>query len=125
MRPISRRTILEAGALGTAALAVGGQDIPAHGSPSRRVTVGLIGAGGMGSHHLRALAGRRDAEVAYVCDVDRDRLAEAAAVVENGSGKAPKAVRDLRQVLDDRRVEAVWIATPDHWHAPAAIIEDL
>src|SRR6185312_13641516 len=120
MRPISRRTILEAGALGTAALAVGGQ--PAHGSPSHRVTVGLIGAGGMGSHHLRALAGRRDAEVAYVCDVDRDRLAEAAVVVETGSGKAPKAVKDLRHILDDRRVEAVWIATPDHWHAPAAIL---
>jgi predicted dehydrogenase len=117
---MSRRTILEGGALGAAALALGGE--PAHGSPSRRVTVGLIGAGGVGSHHLRALAGRRDAEVAYVCDVDRDRLAEAAAIVEKGSGKAPKPVKDLRQVLDDPRVEAVWIAAPDHWHAPAAIL---
>ena len=39
-----------------------------------------------------------------------------------GSGKAPEAVNDLRHVLDDRRVDAVWIATPDHWHAPAAIL---
>ena len=106
--------------LGAAALALGGEQ--ARGSSARRVTVGLIGAGGMGSNHLRLLAGRRDVEVAYVCDVDRNRLAEAAAVVEKGSGKAPEAVNDLRQVLDDRRVDAVWIATPDHWHAPAAIL---
>src|SRR5262249_54128781 len=56
------------------------------------------------------------------CDVDRDRLAEGAALVEKGSGKAPKTVTDLRQILDDRHVDAVFIATPDHWHAPAAIL---
>ena len=120
MRPIPRRTILKDSVQGAAALAFAGG--PARGAAERRVTVGLIGAGGMGSNHLRLLAARRDVEVAYVCDVDRDRLAEAASVVEKGSGKAPKAVKDLRQVLDDRRVEAVWIATPDHWHAPAAIL---
>jgi predicted dehydrogenase len=76
----------------------------------------------MGTHHLRLLAARRDVEVAYVCDVDRKRLAEGASVVASGSGKAPKAVTDLREALDDRGVDAVWIATPDHWHAPAAIL---
>ncbi len=120
MRPISRRTILEAGALGVAALA--SDAAPSRAAADRRVIVGLIGAGGMGGNHLRLLAGRPDVEVAYVCDVDRDRLAEAGSVVEKGSGKAPKGVEDLRRVLDDREVEAVWIATPDHWHAPAAIL---
>jgi predicted dehydrogenase len=120
MRPIPRRTILEGGALGAAALAFGG--VPAKGSAERRVTVGLIGAGGMGSNHLRLLASRRDVEGAYVCDVDGDRLAEAVAVVEKGSNRAPEGVKDLRRVLDDRRVEAIWIATPDHWHAPAALL---
>ena len=76
----------------------------------------------MGSNHLRLLSRRSDVEIVAVCDVDRDRLADATAVVEKGSGKAPRAVNDLREVLDDRRVEAVWIATPDHWHAPAAIL---
>jgi predicted dehydrogenase len=112
--------MLEGGAFGTAALALGGA--PPRGAIDRRVTVGLIGAGGMGSNHLRMLSKRSDVEIAFVCDVDRDRLAEAAAVVEKGSTRAPKAVKDLREVLDDRRVEAVWIATPDHWHAPAAIL---
>src|SRR5262245_19127375 len=105
MRPIPRRMILEGGALGAAALAFGG--VQGRGSAERRVAVGRIGAGGMGGHHLRLLAARRDVDVAYVCDVDRDRLAEAASVVEKSSGKAPEAVKDLRHVLDDRGVDAV------------------
>jgi predicted dehydrogenase len=76
----------------------------------------------MGTNHLRLLAKRRDVEVACVCDVDRDRLDQAKTIVEKMSGKAPKGVTDLRRILDDREVEAVWIATPDHWHAPAAIL---
>src|SRR4051794_1251865 len=120
MTSISRRNILERGALGVAAVACAA--MPAKGSMDRRVTVGLIGAGGMGSNHLRLLAARRDVEVAHVCDVDGDRLAEAGKVIEKGSGKAPEAVKDLRRVLDDRNVDAVFIATPDHWHAPAALL---
>src|SRR5439155_12894395 len=65
---------------------------------------------------------RKDVDFAYVCDVDQQRLQKAVEVVKSASGKAPQAVGDLRKVLDDRRVDAVWIATPDHWHAPAAIL---
>ncbi|MDR3639110.1 MAG: Gfo/Idh/MocA family oxidoreductase [Isosphaeraceae bacterium] len=120
MKPITRRTVLEASALGATALAFRG--VQAKASAEQPIRIGLIGAGGMGGNHLRLLAARRDVDVAYVCDVDSVRLADGAATVEKGSGKAPKAVKDLRQVLDDRAVEAVWIATPDHWHAPAAIL---
>jgi predicted dehydrogenase len=120
MRQVRRRKVLAGGALGAAALAFGG--VQTRGAAEERVTVGLIGAGGMGGNHLRLLAARRDVNVAYVCDVDRDRLAQAVTVVEKGAGTAPKGVKDLRHVLDDRNVDAVWIATPDHWHAPAAIL---
>jgi predicted dehydrogenase len=120
MKPIARRTVLKDSARGAAALAFAGGW--ARGSAEARVTIGLIGVGGMGSNHLQVLSARSDVEVAYVCDVDRHRLAAAATIVEKGSGKAPQAARDLRHVLDDRRVDAVWIATPDHWHAPAAIL---
>src|SRR6185312_10141544 len=61
-------------------------------------------------------------DLAYVCDVDETRLATAAATAEKLSGKAPKAVKDLRRVLDDKSIDAVWIATPDHWHGPATIL---
>src|SRR5436190_10168677 len=85
------------------------------------LNVALIGPGGMGTNHLRLLAARKDVKVAYVCDVDSNRAAAAAKLVEQNGGAA-KAVKDLRQVLDDKTIDAVWIATPDHWHTPAAIL---
>lgn len=120
MRPINRRSIIAGSALGATALAFSGTRTKA--DNERRVKIGLIGAGGMGGNHLRALAARPDVELAYVCDVDSERLTEGASIVEKGAGKAPKPVSDLRRLLDDTSVEAVWIATPDHWHAPASIL---
>lgn len=120
MRTASRRAILKSAGAGTTAWAFGASQ--ARGGAGRKVVVGLIGAGGMGSYHLRLLAARDDVEVAYVCDVDRKNLAQGAAIVASRSGKPPKPAADLRRVLDDPRVDAVWIATPDHWHAPAAIL---
>jgi predicted dehydrogenase len=90
--------------------------------PSDRLVIGLIGPGGMGTNHLQLLAKNNQVDFAYVCDVDQKRLGDAAETVEKLSGKKPKAVGDLRQVLDDKSVDAVWIATPDHWHGPATIL---
>src|SRR5262245_59427364 len=120
MKNTGRRTFLQSAALGAAALTLGPGSSAA--AADRRVVIGLIGPGGMGSNHLRLLARRTDVEVAYVCDVDQSRLAAAAKTAEELSKKAPKAAKDLRQVLDDKAVDAVLIATPDHWHAPAAIL---
>ena len=91
-------------------------------SPQDRIQVGVIGPGGMGSSHLQALLDRQDVLVSHVCDVDSTRLAAAAQVVRDKSAHAPQAVTDLRRILDDQAVDAVFIATPDHWHAPATIL---
>lgn len=85
-------------------------------------TVGVIGCGGMGTSHARTLAARKDVAIAYVCDPDDKRSQAASKAVESIAGKAPVPVRDLRKVLDDKSVDAVWVATCDHWHAPAAIL---
>jgi len=76
----------------------------------------------MGTGHTNLLAARRDVRVKYVCDVDQQRLAKAAEAVRSTSGKAPEQVGDMRKVFDDKEVDAVFIATPDHWHAPASIL---
>lgn len=90
--------------------------------PADPIRVALIGCGGMGTQHLRLLAPRKDVQIAWLCDPDAERLGRAAKLVAEAGQKTPKAVKDLRQLLDDKTVQAVWIATPDHWHAPAAIL---
>ncbi len=87
-----------------------------------RLKVGVIGPGGMGSHHVELLAKNKNVELAYLCDVDEQRLAAAVNLAEKNGAKTPKAVKDMRQVFDDKSVDAVWIATPDHWHGPATIL---
>jgi len=120
MTASNRREFLQQAGAGAALLTVGAATTRAAAGDS--LVLGVIGPGGMGMNHTRLLASRKDVRVAYVCDVDSDRLAAAAKEVEKGSGTAPKAVKDMRQVFDDRSVDAVFIATPDHWHAPASVL---
>lgn len=87
-----------------------------------KIVIGMIGPGGHGTELLQQFLTQKDIAVAYVCDPDANRRNQAVSIVEKASGKGPKAVADLRQVLDDKAVDAVIIATPDHWHAPATIL---
>jgi predicted dehydrogenase len=89
---------------------------------NEKLIIGLIGPGGMGMNHLRTFSGYKEVEIAYVCDPDEQRRDGAASEVEKRSGKAPKPVKDLRKVLEDKGVDAVVIATPDHWHVPASLL---
>lgn len=113
----TRRTFLQSLAVGAAATSWAAER-----RAGERTRVGVIGVGGMGRGHVQLLAERDDVDVAWVCDVDRQRLANAAQLVVDRGRPQPQADVDLRRVLDDRDVEAVWIATPDHWHAPAALL---
>ena len=108
----TRRTFLKA----TGAIALAGAGRRVLGA-NDRVVFGLIGCGGRGCGVARSLAGHKDATAAYVCDADKTRLARG-----KKSLGADNAVTDLRRILDDKSVDAVVIATPDHWHAPAAIL---
>jgi predicted dehydrogenase len=80
---------------------------------SDRIAVGHIGVGGMGNGHLRQALGSRVATPVAVCDVDKERLSRAESSTE---GKA-KAYADFRQLLEHPGLDAVVIASPDHWHA--------
>lgn len=115
-----RRNFLKAAGAGAVALTMSQQTTVA--AANDQITVAVIGPGGMGSSHTNLLAARKDVRVKYVCDVDQQRLAKAAEAVRSTSGKAPEQVGDMRKVFDDKEVDAVFIATPDHWHAPASIL---
>ena len=79
--------------------------------------VGIIGCGNQGKSHLKSLTSLKDAQIAYVCDIDQERLAMG---VEMSGGAKP--VSDFRQILDDPSIDGVTIATPDHWHTPIALL---
>ncbi len=115
-----RRDFLKATGVGAFALAMANHTTNA--AANDQLTVAVIGPGGMGTNHTHLLAARKDVHVKYVCDVDQQRLAKAAEAVRAASGKAPEQVGDMRKVFDDKEVDAVFIATPDHWHAPASIL---
>jgi predicted dehydrogenase len=118
----NRRSFLKQTGLGVTAAALASAASGRAAGPNNRMIVGVIGTGGMGKNHVRALLTRKDVQIAWACDADRNRAAEAAQLVQKATGRAPQTVQDLRRVLDDRAVNAVFIATPDHWHAPAAIL---
>ncbi|MHC4312450.1 MAG: Gfo/Idh/MocA family protein [Planctomycetota bacterium] len=97
-------------------------------APGNRITVGLIGHGIMGRGHLRRLAGDRDFQVMAVCDVDRVRCEEGKRRVEqtyaarsDGTYHGFKAYNDYRELLARSDIDAVVIATPDHWHTLLSI----
>lgn len=112
----TRRTFLKTSA---ATLAIPSA-APTVGKPDK-LAVALIGCGGMGSNHLKLLSANKQLNITHLCDVDSNRLAAAAKIATAG-GHSPKTTKDLRQLLDDKSLTAVWIATPDHWHSPAAIL---
>ncbi len=91
-------------------------------SPNEQIVAGIVGPGGMGMNLLNSFVRQPDVSVAYVCDPDANRMAAAARAVEEAGAKAPKTVKDMREIFDAKEVDAVIIATPDHWHAPATIL---
>lgn len=91
-------------------------------SPGEKVTVAIIGCGIRGKAHARELSRLSEADIAYVCDPDLDRADEVGALLSGELKRPmPKKVQDLRVILEDKTIDAVFIATPNHWHALAAI----
>lgn len=82
-----------------------------------RIRVAVAGINGRGQVHMHVFGGMKNVEVAYLVDPDSRLFASRSAAVENQTGKKPKCVQDIRRVLEDPTVDAVSIATPNHWHA--------
>ena len=86
--------------------------------PSARVRLGLIGCGGRGSGVIRDFSTLSDVEVVSLCDPEISRAQQLAKRLPG----TPKAVGDPREVCGDDSVDAVVVATPDHWHTPASLL---
>ncbi len=122
--PLDRREFLQSSAAASAALGIAAAtSAKTRGavSPNEKVAIGVMGLA-RGSALAAAIAAQPDAEVAYLCDVDSRRLGTAVESIAGKQGRKSKAVGDFRKILDDQSIDALAIAAPDHWHAPATIL---
>lgn len=121
---VTRREFLDAMAVGAAGLAVA-STAKSYGQilgSNDRLNFAVIGLNGRGYAHLASLkANRGSARITHVCDVDSGILAKFADRTQREMGEAPATEKDFRKILERKDIDAISIATPDHWHAPMAI----
>ncbi|HAX44840.1 MAG TPA: Gfo/Idh/MocA family oxidoreductase [Bryobacteraceae bacterium] len=90
-------------------------------SANNKLRIAVIGANGRGRDHIRGIMQQPDAEVVCLCDPDQSILDRRVVEFEKQYGKKPHLENDLRKVFDNKDIDAVTIATPNHWHSLAAI----
>lgn len=123
----TRRSFIKKTTAGTAALTLGGLAFTEKGytqilGANEQINCAVIGVRSRAKAHVKALSAYSDAKILYNCDVD-DKIIEAHNVwCQNNIGYVPKVEKDFRKILEDKDVDAVFIATPEHWHAPMAIM---
>jgi len=125
----TRRNFVKNVAVGSAAVAVGGT---AYGLSPRnyrrvmgandRLNIAMIGTHSRGFYLTDVFMKSPDTDVIYICDVDSRVVKKTVKKVADYSGQNPKFHKDMRKMLEDKDIDAVVIATPDNWHAPAAIL---
>src|ERR1700736_1028107 len=88
---------------------------------NERVNVAIVGVGGRGRDHINSYVKVPGARIAALCDVDSAQTERGSVMVEKATGEKPQIYQDLRKLYDDKDIDAVSIATPNHWHALAAM----
>lgn len=129
-KPIdSRRDFIKKAVVGATALSFGGA-LPSFSAKSyanivganERIRVAMMGVNARGLALARNFSAQTGCEIAYVCDVDSRAAEKCNDTVGNSQGKRPKSEPDIRKLLSYSDFDALVVAAPDHWHAPAAIL---
>jgi predicted dehydrogenase len=128
MRSIVRRTFLTESAMLAGAAALGATSAQAQektdgkkAGPNDVIRIAVLGVRGRGLEHIDGWMNLSEARVTTICDVDQNVIGDASDRLTKHYGTKPKYYQDLRKVFDDAEVDAVSIATPNHWHALATI----
>lgn len=121
---MERRNFLRNSAITGVGVGLVGLDFPLWGknSPNEKIIIAVLGTNSRGLAHVDAYTKIPGVEVGYICDVEEHALAKGVNLVKKNTGKTPKAIKDFRTILGNKDLHAVSIATPDHWHTPAAIL---
>ncbi len=125
----TRRDFLKQALAGTAAFTFGGlmPELSASSysrvaGANNRIRTGVIGVNSRGLALSTTFSKLPDCEMVHACDVDSRALAKCASEIEKISGAKMKQTKDVRKMLEDKDMDVVIVATPDHWHAPAALL---
>jgi predicted dehydrogenase len=120
----SRREFLKNIAVGSAGLAIGlnAKSYARIIGANNRVNFAILGLHGRGYAHLECIGQNKDTMVTHVCDVDRRELDKFAVATKQRFGQSPVKEKDFRKILESKDVDAITIATPEHWHAHMAIM---
>ncbi len=125
----TRREFIKNVAIGTAAMSVGGV-LPGFSAKSynnivganERIRMGAVGVNSRGNALAGGFAKEKGCEIAYVCDVDKRAMEKCISSVVKIAGNTPIGEKDIRKLLEKKDLDAVIIATPEHWHAPGALM---
>jgi predicted dehydrogenase len=85
-------------------------------SANDTVRIGCVGLNGRGMDHIRAFSGLSNVEIAALCDIDQAVMAKGVQALARAGKKAPATFVDIRKLLEDKSIDAISIATPNHWH---------
>lgn len=126
----SRRKFIKNVAASSAALTIGGVAFGMSAKSYRgivgandRINIAMIGVNSRGKSMSGTFAAQKNTNVACICDVDERAIPKAIqAAVDVNPSVTPRAEKDLRKVLEDKTIDAIYTATPDHWHAPLTIM---
>ncbi|MGB5555345.1 MAG: Gfo/Idh/MocA family oxidoreductase [Flavobacteriaceae bacterium] len=123
----TRRNFIKKTTAGTAAITLGGLVLPKFGyanllGANDQINCAVIGVRSRAKAHVKAIHADPNAKILYSCDVDDLILEEHNQWCQENIGYIPKVAKDFRKILEDKDVDAVFIATPEHWHAPMAIM---
>jgi predicted dehydrogenase len=129
MNTTNRRDFIKQGVVGTAGVTIGAMGFSAKSyaaikGANERINLAQIGIRNQGTVHLNSWCGLKDSHnvrVGTLCDVDEKLFEPAAKIVETKTGVKPVFHWDMRRVMEDKTIDAVSIATPNHWHALATI----
>ena len=117
-----RRKFIKQSIMAGTGVLIAPQVMSFQGSPANKVVIGMMGTNSRGHYLAKMLSKLPDVEVGFICDVDQNVIDKTSAEIMTQTGKKPQGIKDIRKLVENKDVDAIVIAAPDHWHAPGALL---
>src|SRR6476659_2264926 len=118
---MNRKEFIKNTTLATAGVTILNFPVFGKNAPSNKVVLAVMGLNGRGSYLAESFSKFDNVEVAYLCDVEDKAIQKGFDALKNAKRK-PELIKDIRKLLQRKDFDALLVATPDHWHAPASIL---